>query len=508
MDSSGNSTPPPVTPPPVTPPPVTPPPVTPPPVTPRIPVKSLISSKLLLPVGLLAAAVIASFSFYVFAPSKIEYAAPSPAATPTPEPTATPTPEPTPTPTPIPEPASTPTPESTPIQPVATPSPTPHVETPTDLGDQFENSLSQKFVKVSNTVAYFSIWDTRVSDYGQFVSQTARAWKEAGFPQNPDHPAVRISYNDAVAFCNWLTEVEHSSGKLPANLEYRLPTDLEWSVAAGINELEIDGLPKWRDGGIPNCYAWGTSFPPPAGAGNYDPKLKVDPFPFTSPVGSFSPNKYGLFDMNGNVQQWVLEDYDETGQGCLRGGSWGDENPDGLNLTTRDNEKKDTAYKVFGFRCVISPLNTLSKIPTKKADSTISSPNSSNSPQSSQQIPSGVDAFFKKWINDHVSNNPNDIANDFINGAFYCYANGSTTQQFIFDDFAKLYKKYPIRSYSEIKVDSLNVDSPTSVTIKYHFTYVYRGQKVASGSSNVEISIQETGGQWLITRFSENVSRR
>jgi formylglycine-generating enzyme required for sulfatase activity len=224
-----------------------------------------------------------------------------------------------------------------------------------NLGPQFVNSLGQRFVPISGTPTYFCIWSTRVSDYGQFVRETGRFWKPAGFPQKPDHAAVRISWEDATAFCEWLTQKEHAMGKLPANLEYRLPMDLEWSAAVGITG-EMEGQPSWRDGGIPNCFAWGTTWPPPPGVGNLDPKMKTDPYLYTSPVGSFAPNRFGLYDMCGNVLQWCQEDFDESGQGFLRGSSWPDEEPDGLNLTTRHNNLKSTAYKCYGFRCVIVPI--------------------------------------------------------------------------------------------------------------------------------------------------------
>ena len=233
--------------------------------------------------------------------------------------------------------------------------PTANEVNPPNLGQQFVNSLGQRFVPIPGTPTYFCIWDTRVSDYGRFVQETGRAWKPAGFPQKPDHPAVRINYQDATAFCEWLTQKEHAAGTLPTNLEYRLPKDREWSAAAGITVKEMDGPPAWRSGGIPSCYAWGSSWPPPKGSGNYDPKMKTDSFPNTSPVGSFAPNKFGLYDMNGNVYQWTLEDFDESGQGSQRGGSWADEEEESINLSNRFPTSKDSQGKCYGFRCVITP---------------------------------------------------------------------------------------------------------------------------------------------------------
>lgn len=246
---------------------------------------------------------------------------------------------------------------STPIQAIAAVSVTSVHADDSQFGKVFINSLGQRYVSIPGISGYFCIWDTRVSDYKKFIAETKRSWKAAGFPQQQDHPAVRINYYDATSFCQWLTQKEHTSGILPSDYEYRLPNDLEWSAAAGIGK-EIDGLPAWRSGGIPNCYAWGTNWPPPSGSGNYDPKLKCDPFPYTSPVGSFAANQYGLYDMNGNVYQWILENYDDSSEGCLRGASWPDEEAEQINLSYRDNEERGSAYKCFGFRCVIARIGT------------------------------------------------------------------------------------------------------------------------------------------------------
>ena len=221
----------------------------------------------------------------------------------------------------------------------------------------FVNSLGHRLVRIPETQALFSMWPVRVADYQTFVSETGRSWKAAGFPQNPNHPAVRISYHDAGDFCRWLTQRERQSNKLPAGFEYRLPRDLEWSAAAGISE-KSEGPPAWRSGAIPDCFPWGDSWPPPPGSGNYDGRLKADAYAYTSPVGSFAPNKFGLYDMSGNVFEWVADDFDESGLGCLRGGSWPDESPVNLNLSTRCQDNKTTAHKCYGFRFVLAPLGS------------------------------------------------------------------------------------------------------------------------------------------------------
>ncbi|MBJ7390426.1 MAG: SUMF1/EgtB/PvdO family nonheme iron enzyme [Chthoniobacterales bacterium] len=221
----------------------------------------------------------------------------------------------------------------------------------------FVNSLGHRLVRIPETQALFSVWPVRVADYQAFVFETGRSWKAAGFPQNPNHPAVRISYHDAGDFCRWLTQRERQSNKLPPGFEYRLPRDLEWSAAAGISE-KSEGPPAWRSGAIPDCFPWGDSWPPPPGSGNYDGRLKADAYAYTSPVGSFAPNKLGLYDMSGNVFEWVADDFDESGLGCLRGGSWPDESPVNLNLSTRCQDNKTTAHKCYGFRFVLAPVGS------------------------------------------------------------------------------------------------------------------------------------------------------
>jgi Sulfatase-modifying factor enzyme 1 len=116
-----------------------------------------------------------------------------------------------------------------------------------------QNSLGMKFVPVSGTEVLFSIWDTRVEDFRVFVEsagydategmwslgndgwkQRGATWKDPGFKEGSTDPVVGVSWDDAKAFCEWLTKRERASGVLPAGMQYRLPTDQEWSVAVGL----------------------------------------------------------------------------------------------------------------------------------------------------------------------------------------------------------------------------------------------------------------------------------
>jgi formylglycine-generating enzyme required for sulfatase activity len=127
-------------------------------------------------------------------------------------------------------------------------------------------------------------------------------WKNTGWEQTTEHPVVNVSWNDAVAFCEWLSRKE---GK-----QYRLPTEAEWeySCRAGTitryysgNDVEsVREVANIADASFKQKYSevtWAVAWD--------------DGFPFTAPIGRFKPNDFGLYDMHGNVLQWCADWYDE-----------------------------------------------------------------------------------------------------------------------------------------------------------------------------------------------------
>ena len=148
------------------------------------------------------------------------------------------------------------------------------------------------------------------------------SWRDPGYPQDDDHPVVCVTWNDANDYAGWLSR---KTGK-----RYRLPTNAEWEYAARA--------------GTTTAYPWGATASHAFANYGLDeccgPRAEGrDKWETTSPVGSFPPNGFGLYDMHGNVFEWVETCADATenrkdfprpknAKGCTyryaRGGVYGD----------------------------------------------------------------------------------------------------------------------------------------------------------------------------------------
>lgn len=240
----------------------------------------------------------------------------------------------------------------------------------------FVNTLGMKFVPVPGTRLLMCVHETRRRDYAEYALQVPGVhgqWKAMGYKGLPSghedtHPVIGVNWDDANAFCQWLSQKEF--------LNYRLPTDREWSIAAGLQEKpSAQTTPEMLDGVILDQFPWGGGKPPKdvIKAGNYvdtsyieafktDPKRlegifvlgHTDGFPTTAPVMSFRPNGLGLYDMGGNVREWCADWYNTAKQWrVLRGSSWQGFRQEDLLTSGRAHIAPSSRLDDCGFRCVL-----------------------------------------------------------------------------------------------------------------------------------------------------------
>ena len=181
-------------------------------------------------------------------------------------------------------------------------------------------------------------------------------------------PVVGVTWEQAQAFCHWRNEMYKHVSKMPRAQEYRLPTEAEWEYAArgGRHNASYPwGGPYIRD--AKGCFL--ANFKPLRG--NYT----EDGYFIPAAVGTYDPNDFGLYDMAGNVAEWIDDTYDETTSSfaldmnpsykyearegdtkvmkrkVVKGGSWKDVGAY-LQCGMRDFEYQDVCRPSIGFRCV------------------------------------------------------------------------------------------------------------------------------------------------------------
>ena len=222
---------------------------------------------------------------------------------------------------------------------------------------------------------YIDKYEVTVGQYNEFVRAT-------GHPSIPadvvskcsptdQHPIIGVNWHDAIAYAKWADK--------------RLPTEAEWEKAArgGLvgkqhpwGNAELDGTQcNFADKSLREV--WDKEKKP---EDNWADKNIDDGYAYTAPVGSYPPNRYGLYDMAGNVTEWCFDAYDENfyansprrnpiadilirdGENnivavnklrVLRGGSW-TYSPAAVWIASRNRKSPTVRYENHGFRCVKS----------------------------------------------------------------------------------------------------------------------------------------------------------
>jgi formylglycine-generating enzyme required for sulfatase activity len=229
------------------------------------------------------------------------------------------------------------------------------------MGSETGDEDEQPIHEVNLSPYYIGVYEVTNAEYKEFCDATGRPYPpnppfydpetfepiDNYFLDYPNHPVVNVSWSDAVAYCEWLSE--EYLGK------YRLPTEAEWERAAR--------------GGLENKdYPWGDEIS--ADKANY-----LDSWIFMpTEVGSYEPNAFGIYDVAGNVCEWCQDWYDavyykkcveegivedppgpETGTyRVYRGGSFFDEAMF-VRVSKRFSGEPDLPLDNIGFRVVMTP---------------------------------------------------------------------------------------------------------------------------------------------------------
>ncbi|NNE27892.1 MAG: formylglycine-generating enzyme family protein [Saprospiraceae bacterium] len=146
---------------------------------------------------------------------------------------------------------------------------------------------------------YLAKYEVTVKEYRAYCAAT-----NSTMPQQPewgfqeDHPIINISWNDAQEYIKWLNKISGAA--------YRLPTEAEFEYVI-------------KSGKQNSVYPWGSGLPVNENIADESrrdiPGRREiwngynDGFPYTSPVGSYSPNSFGVYDINGNAWEWVQDWY-------------------------------------------------------------------------------------------------------------------------------------------------------------------------------------------------------
>jgi formylglycine-generating enzyme required for sulfatase activity len=224
---------------------------------------------------------------------------------------------------------------------------------------------------------YMGLQEVTNKEFKEFMARhNSGAFKSEPLNRE-DQPVVRITWEQAALFCNWLSARDSLSPaytkkgeKLvavePLNSGYRLPTEAEWEYCARFNNTQASLK-----------YPWGNTFPPNRVSGNYSDQSAKDLLPnvlegyndhyaAAAPPGKFEPNELGLYDMGGNVAEWCHDYYsiytyspekmyaDPVGpvngkHHVIRGSSWKHGSIGTLRMAYRsygDDTREDVGFRV------------------------------------------------------------------------------------------------------------------------------------------------------------------
>lgn len=226
---------------------------------------------------------------------------------------------------------------------------------------------------------YIGLTEVSNAQFRKFIRHHSSGHVKGNSLNGEKQPVVSITWQQAALFCNWLSEKEKLPlfyqieddaivGVNPDATGYRLPTEAEWTWAT-----------RYQAGQMLK-YSWGTKLPPGPNSGNFADRSGAtilgfiqatynDKYAVSAPIGTFPPNEKGLYDLSGNVAEWMNDHYEvKTGLASkiekdplgsdkgdyyvIRGSSWAHGTMTELRLSYRDygiDARNDVGFRIARF---------------------------------------------------------------------------------------------------------------------------------------------------------------
>ena len=179
-------------------------------------------------------------------------------------------------------------------------------------------ALDMEFVWIEAIQSWVSRYEVSNAQYTKFKpGHNVKRVNNRHSLLMPEQPVVNVSYGDALAFIEWMSEDESENGRIPSGWEFKLPTGDQWEAFATCGKSR-------------RHYPWGKEWPPPHGnVGDSMSAMKngfsdyTDKEPVSCDVREAGSNEWGLVGISGNVAEWVDEWYGQSKRKrVFRGGSW------------------------------------------------------------------------------------------------------------------------------------------------------------------------------------------
>ena len=187
--------------------------------------------------------------------------------------------------------------------------------------DQVTNTVGMVLKKISPKL-WAGMYEVTQESYKKIMAGNPSAF------QGKEHPVDSVTWNDAMTFCQKLTEREQKAEELPEGFVYTLPTQAQWEQLVGNASLSDAVM-----------------------------SLNLQRQSSTARVGSKGPNNNGLYDTRGNVKEWCLDPEGKPYR-VLRGGGWDTYIEINSRLEFREYSAPDKTKNDYGFRVVLEPAGS------------------------------------------------------------------------------------------------------------------------------------------------------